>query len=501
MVIEISLEATAQTASEANADVLVALVSTSGELSQRAAELDTSTGGAIKRAVEIAEKLDAGQILELIAPHGIPQARLLLLAIPTGEETSTLDIEHAGGKLAVALATRKLQGATVASAAGIETTHSASKTAALLAAGAMLRSYDFRKYMTSDDDNGDRQPSSLSFANLDSGAEDLFEAARLQVRGAVVARDLVSEPGNILYPESFAERCRDLEALGVEVEILDESELRALKMNALLGVGQGSARPPCVVVMRWRGDANADQPLALVGKGVCFDTGGISLKPAAGMEGMKWDMGGAAAVVGAMHAIAGRKAKADVVSVIGLAENMPSGTAQRPGDVVTAMSGKTIEVINTDAEGRLLLADVLWYTQDRFKPRAIIDLATLTGAVIIALGHENAGLFANDDSLADEILSAGEEVGETLWRLPISKAYSKHIKSQIADIKNVGRAREAGSTAGAVFLEHFVNDLPWAHLDIAGMAWTSRDLPLAGKGGTGFGARLLDRLVAKHYES
>jgi len=501
MVIEIHVEAAPKPASEAEPDVLVALISTAGELSRHAAELDASTSGAVKRAIGIAGKLDGGQVVELIAPHGIAQSRLLLLALPTGEETKTLDIEHAGGSLATALAARKVKSASVASAAGLATTHPATETAALLATGAMLRSYDFRKYRTTSEDNGASTLRSLSFSALDGDAEGLFEAVRIQVNGTVIARDLVSEPGNVLYPESFAERCRELESLGVGVEILDEAKLRALKMNALLGVGQGSARPPYVVVMRWRGDADAKQPLALVGKGVCFDTGGISLKPGAGMEEMKWDMGGAAAVVGAMHAIAGRRAKADVVGVIGLAENMPSGTAQRPGDVVKAMSGKTIEVINTDAEGRLMLADVLWYTQDRFKPRAIIDLATLTGAVIIALGHENAGLFANNDELADQILKVGEEVGETLWRLPISKAYSKHIKSPIADIKNVGRAREAGSTAGAVFLEHFVNGLPWAHLDIAGMAWTSRDLPLAGKGGTGFGARLLDRLVARHYES
>jgi leucyl aminopeptidase len=252
--------------------------------------------------------------------------------------------------------------------------------------------------------------------------------------------------------------------------------------------------------MRWRG-ATAEKPLVLVGKGVCFDSGGISIKPAAGMEEMKWDMGGAAAVYGAVRALALRKARADVVGLVGLVENMPSGTAQRPGDVVRAMSGTTIEIVNTDAEGRLVLADVLWYAQDRFKPAAMIDLATLTGAVVVALGHENAGLFSNNEELATRLAAAGDAVGEGLWRLPLGKPYAKHIRSDIADIKNVGRAREAGASAGAVFLERFVNGVSWAHLDIAGTAWASRDQPLAGKGATAFGVRLLDRLVGAHYET
>jgi leucyl aminopeptidase len=252
--------------------------------------------------------------------------------------------------------------------------------------------------------------------------------------------------------------------------------------------------------MRWNGGAAGQPPVALIGKGVCFDSGGLSLKPAGGMEEMKWDMGGAGAVFGAMAAIAGRKAKANVVGVLGLTENMPSGHAQRPGDVITAMSGLTIEVVNTDAEGRLLLADVLHYTRDRFKPRLMIDLATLTGAIVVALGHEQAGMFSTDDTLAEQLAAAGAAVGEKLWRMPLGDDYAKHIKSDIADIKNVGRAREAGASAGAVFLERFVGDVPWAHLDIAGVAWSKRDLPLAAKGATGFGVRMLDRLVADHFE-
>jgi leucyl aminopeptidase len=316
------------------------------------------------------------------------------------------------------------------------------------------------------------------------------------------ARDLVSEPANVLTPKAFADACADLAAMGIEVEILDREALSGLGMRALLAVAQGSAQSPYVAVMRWRGSGSGGgrPPLALVGKGVCFDSGGISIKPAQGMEDMKHDMAGAAAVYGAMLALAGRKARADVVGVVGLVENMPSGTAQRPGDVVRGMAGKTIEVVNTDAEGRLVLADLLHHTRERFNPCAMIDLATLTGAVVVALGHERAGLFATDEDLASRLTAAGEATGELLWRLPLDKAYEKHVKSTIADLKNVGRGREAGSIAGAVFLKEFVGDTPWAHLDIAGTAWTSRDLPLAGKGATGFGVRLLDRLVAEHHE-
>jgi leucyl aminopeptidase len=321
------------------------------------------------------------------------------------------------------------------------------------------------------------------------------------VDGVVRARDLVSEPANVLSPEAFADACRTLgEQLGIEVEVLGPAAMAELGMNALLAVGQGSTRESRLVVMRWTGGAAGQPPVALVGKGVCFDSGGLSLKPAGGMEEMKWDMGGAGAVFGAMAALAGRKAKANIVGVLGLSENMPSGHAQRPGDVITAMSGLTIEVVNTDAEGRLLLADVLHYTKDRFAPRLMIDLATLTGAIVVALGHEQAGLFSTDDTLAEQIGAAGIATGEKVWRMPLGEDYSKHIKSDIADIKNVGRARQAGASAGAVFLERFVGDVPWAHLDIAGVAWSSRDLPLAGKGATGFGVRLLDRLIADHCE-
>ncbi|MDF1585705.1 leucyl aminopeptidase [Marinimicrococcus flavescens] len=482
--------------------VAVVLAGPDGQLSAAAARLDDRSGGLVRRALATGgESRRHGQILDLFLPAGLGLERLLVVLAGKPEGLARLDIEELGGKIQHKLHVLKVGQAMVASPAGLDLGVPAEEAVAALALGAALRGYRFTRYHAPEGEDENPGVASLTFlapAGTDTEAAT-FTASRAVAEAVARARDLVSEPANVLSPEAFAERCRELEQLGVEVELLDQAKLEELGMRALLGVAQGSVRPPYVVVMRWRG-AEAEAPVALVGKGVCFDTGGISLKPAQGMEDMKFDMGGAAAVVGAMAALAGRKAKADVVGVIGLAENMPSGTAQRPGDVVRAMSGKTIEVINTDAEGRLLLADVLWYTKERFKPCAMIDLATLTGAIIVALGHEQAGLFATDDELAARLQAAGEAVGEPLWRMPLGKSYDKHIKSAIADIKNVGRAREAGATAGAVFLQHFVGDVPWAHLDIAGVAWTSRDQALAGKGATGYGARLLDRLIADRYE-
>jgi leucyl aminopeptidase len=297
----------------------------------------------------------------------------------------------------------------------------------------------------------------------------------------------------------MAARVKTLSKLGLTVEVLGPRELHKLGMGALLGVAQGAAHEPRVVVMRWNGGARGKAPIAFVGKGVTFDSGGLSLKTSKGMEDMKWDMAGSAAVVGTMAALAGRRAKTNAVGVIGLVENMPSGTAQRPGDIVKSASGQTIEVLNTDAEGRLVLADVLWYCQDRFKPAAMIDLATLTGAIMVALGIENAGLFANDDALADGLLAAGKSAGETVWRMPLADSYDKLINSDIADVKNIGDGN-AGSIVGAQFLKRFVNDVPWAHLDIAGVAWSKKDAPTVPKGATGWGIRLIDRLVREHYE-
>ena len=316
-----------------------------------------------------------------------------------------------------------------------------------------------------------------------------------------MTKELVTEPANIIYPESFVERCQHLKELGVEISVLDDNEMAALGMGALLGVAQGSRRPARFLVMKWDGTGGTQKrPVALVGKGVTFDTGGISIKPAAGMEDMKWDMGGAGAVAGAMKALAGRKAKAYVVGVCGLVENMPDGNAQRPGDIVTSMSGQTIEVLNTDAEGRLVLCDALHWVQENYNPEYIVDLATLTGAIIVSLGSEYAGLFSNSDELADKLTAAGKASGDPLWRFPLSKAYDKMMDSPIADMKNIG-GKGAGSITAAQFLGRFIKDgVKWAHLDIAGIVWADKAGPVWDKGATGFGVRLLDRFVADNFE-
>jgi leucyl aminopeptidase len=315
-----------------------------------------------------------------------------------------------------------------------------------------------------------------------------------------MARNLVNEPPNVLFPAAFADRVKELEKVGVEVEILDEKALHKIGMRALLGVGQGSEFESRVVIMRWNGAKNAKaKPVAFVGKGVCFDTGGISIKPAAGMEDMKGDMAGAACVVGLMHALAARKAKCNVVGAIGIVENMPDGKAQRPGDIVKSLSGQTIEIINTDAEGRLVLADVLWYVQDKFKPQFMVNLATLTGAILVALGTEHAGLFSNNDELSARLAEIGLATGEKVWRMPMGPAYDKLLDSKFADMKHVG-GRHAGSITAAQFLQRFVNDVPWAHLDIAGTGMSSPATDINQSWGSGWGVRLLDRLVADHYE-
>jgi len=334
-----------------------------------------------------------------------------------------------------------------------------------------------------------------------AAAEMAFMPLKALRDGIVFARDVVSEPANVLYPQSYADRIKGLEATGLKVEVLGIAEMQALGMHALLGVGQGSARESRLVVIQWNGAGPGEAPVAFVGKGVTFDTGGISIKPAEGMEDMKWDMGGSAAVVGTMMALAGRKASVNAVGIVGLVENMPDGNAQRPGDVVRAMSGTTIEVINTDAEGRLVLADALWYCQDRFKPQFMIDLATLTGAMIIALGTDYAGVFSNNDELAERIGAASKGAGENTWRMPLPSQYEKQIDSKIADIRNIG-GRPAGSITAALFLQRFVNGVPWAHMDIAPTAWTNEQrIPTVPEGATGFGVRTLNDLVAKFYEA
>ena len=479
------------------------LVGADGALSPSAAVFDGRTGGAVGRALRLAgARLERrGTLIWLTCPGGTDLDHLGLLSLGKPDGLAAHDLERAGGTLATQLAERDVKVATIATDLPPGYPLEPATVAFGLATGAVLRSYRFDKYRT---EPGDERDGALERLALVVDAPEAlnaeFEPVRGVLHGVARGRDLVSEPANVLSPGRFAELCQTIGGeVGLEVEILDKPDLEALGMRALLAVAQGSAEEPHVAVLRWSG-GEGGAPVALVGKGVCFDSGGLSLKPAGSMEDMKWDMGGAGAVFGAMLALAGRKAKVDVVGVLGLVENMPSGTAQRPGDVIKAMSGLTVEVLNTDAEGRLLLADVLHYTADRFRPKVMVDLATLTGAVIVALGGERAGVFSDDDTLADALAAAGDAVGEKLWRLPLGEEYAEHIKSEIADIKNVGKAREAGATAGAVFLQRFVGEVPWAHIDIAGVTWSKRDLPLSPKGATGFGIRLLDRWIHDQYE-
>ena len=484
----------------------VVLAAADGSVGPTPAELDRQAGGSLTRALkDWGGSLKRGETIELRYPAGLEVDRVVLVSLGKTSDATDFDLESVGASLAAKLRTLRIREASVVVEAPGDLKRTPQQLAIDLATGACLRAYRFDKYRTAKE--ADEEPAEevarLTLHLAEPGAaEAAWTRAAAVIAGVTHGRDLVSEPANVLSPEAFAEACRDLgAALGLEVEVHDRAALERLGMRALLGVSQGSVREPRVATLRWSGGAPDEPPVALVGKGVCFDSGGLSLKPASGMEEMKWDMGGAAAVFGAMKALAGRKARANVVGLLGLTENMPSGTAQRPGDVVTSMAGVTIEVVNTDAEGRLVLADVLHYAKEHFKPKVMVDLATLTGAIIVALGHEQAGLFTPDDEFARRIEAAGAAVGERIWRMPLGDDYAKHIKSDIADIKNVGRAREAGATAGAVFLQRFVGDVPWAHIDIAGTAWSKEDRALAPKGATGFGIRLLDRLIADNYET
>jgi leucyl aminopeptidase len=372
---------------------------------------------------------------------------------------------------------------------------------ARVALGAALRSWRYDRYRTKLKDNQKPTLTEIVVVGGASGAAKRYEQRWAPVvEGVSLTRELVTEPANIIYPETFVERVRaGLKGTGVEIEVLDRAAMEKLGMGALLGVAQGSIREARLMVLKWNGGGRG-HPTAFVGKGVTFDTGGISIKPAAGMEAMKWDMGGAGAVAGALKGLALRKAKANIVGICGLVENMPSGSAQRPGDVVTTMSGQTVEVINTDAEGRLVLADAVTYVQRNFKPSTIIDLATLTGAILISLGHEWAGLFSNNEELAATLQQAGEESGDKLWRMPLAEAFDRLIDSPIADMKNVG-PREGGSITAAQFIQRFIeNGVKWAHVDMAGKAWSDKAGTTFDKGATGFGVRLLDQYVADTLE-
>ncbi|MBT3790947.1 MAG: leucyl aminopeptidase [Alphaproteobacteria bacterium] len=467
--------------------------------------LDKKTNGALSKAMGNGRFTGAkGQMLGINAPAGLSVSRIVLFGLGEAEKVNVLGLQNAGGKLVGQMngVGEKQLTIVVDTVRGKLGKIAAADAAAEIAFGARLGSYRFDKYRTTE--KAEKKPTLKNVSVAVKGAAAARKALVVKSRiadGVEVTRNLVSEPGNVLYPASFAAEAKKLTKLGVKVEVMGAARLAKLGMNALLGVAAGSQHEAHVVVMQWNGaPASAKQkPLAIVGKGVTFDSGGISLKPGAGMGDMKWDMGGAGVVVGLMTALAGRKAKANIVGVIGLVENMPSGTAQRPGDVVKSMSGQTIEIDNTDAEGRLVLADALWYTQKRFKPTAMIDLATLTGAIIMSLGHVHAGLFASDDDLANALSKAGNDEDELVWRMPLHQEYDNNISSEIADVKNTGR-EGGGSITAAQFLKRFTNDTKWAHLDIAGMTWSNKGKPTVPKGGTGFGVRLLDRLVADNYE-
>ncbi len=500
------------------ADTVVVLVGEGPSFSAIAERLDRRTDGALRRAAAAADfKGKARAAIEVLGASGGVASRIILLGIGKAADAKELDWHRLGGAAYAQISARTCVAASIL----VEGTgEAAASHAAMIAAGAQLRAYNFRRYLTreSSDGNGNGNGNGASAAKPlprltvhtaePDGAKAAFAVTGAVANGVYLARDLVNEPANVLGPVEFADRLAALSSAGLEVEILDQARLAELKMGALLAVGQGSVRESRVAVLQWHGAKRARNkaPVCFVGKGVVFDTGGISMKPAAGMEDMKGDMGGAACVAGLMLALPERRAPVNAVGLVGLVENMPSGSATRPGDIVTSMSGQTIEILNTDAEGRLVLADVLWYAQERFKPRMIVDLATLTGAIMVALGKEHAGLFCNNDKLVKDLVAAGEATGEKVWHMPLSAGYDKLIDSKNADMKNIG-GRFGGAITAAQFVQRFIKDhgnkdkaVPWAHLDIAATAFDSTKNELNQSWGSGWGVRLLDRLVADCYE-
>jgi len=476
------------------------------QLAGLAAALDKALDGRLGAALKGAEFTGKkGQSVNLPGP-GAGLKRVLVLGLGKPDALTARAAEEFGGAAQAALV--KEESVSIL-ADGLET-----GLAAHIGLGARLRAYKFDKYRTTLKADEKPKLAAVKILVRDAGkASAAYAPLAAVAEGVELTRNLVTEPANVLYPEEFANRTEALKKLGLKVEIFTKKDLEKLGFGSLLSVGLGTMRESRMVVMQWFGAApekagkkarKLKEPIAFIGKGVTFDTGGISIKPAAGMEDMKWDMAGAGAVTGLMAALAGRNAKVDAVGLIGLVENMPSGTATRPGDVVKSYSGQTIEILNTDAEGRLVLADVLYYAQERFAPKYMVDLATLTGAIIVALGQEQAGLFSNDDALSEKLLAAGKASGEHLWRMPLApvgESYDKNLNSPIADVQNIGSGKGAGSVTAAQFLQRFVNGKPWAHLDIAGMAWSGKDGPTTPKGATAFGVRLLDRFVADHFEA
>lgn len=469
------------------------------KLTPAAKEWDGKTDKSISRAMKNSKfKGKVGQTHVISAPAGTNLSEIILVGL--GKSPSEIDLQKVGASVYKAISGSLSQDVGI-HIDGI-TKLDASEVASHLGAGAKIKSWKFPKYFTKKDKVAPSAIKSVTvYTNEAKAAKEHFKNHEAVIEGAFLTRELVTEPPNVLYPEAYAEVVKELKKLDIKVEVLGEKEMKKLGMGALLGVGQGSTRESKMVIMQWNGAKNKKEaPVAFVGKGVTFDSGGISLKPGSGMEEMKWDMAGSAVVVGLMKALAGRKAKVNAVGVVGLVENMPSGSAQRPSDVVETMSGQTVEVINTDAEGRLVLCDALWYTQKRFKPQFMVDLATLTMNVILALGYECAGLFSNDKKLTAQLLKAGEDTAEPLWNMPMDDSFTEELNSHIADFQNIGNGRGAGSVIAAKFLEQFVNKVPWAHLDIAGTSWANKDWSLVDKGATAFGVRLLDRLVRDNYE-
>lgn len=470
------------------------LIEQDGKLSAEAKAFDDEVGGLLSAALASGNfKGKAGQAVSLVLPKDAPAKRALLVGYGKADRAARA-LETVGAEIYKSQAMSGLKSVDIVGAT--------SEDAARIALGAKLASYRFDEYRTKlkDDQKPTLKTISLIVDDV-SAARAAFKPLDAGSEGTFLARDLVNLAPNDLYPETYANRLKDLESTGLEVEVLGEKELAKLNMNAMLGVGQGSVKESKLAIMKWMGGKASDDPVVLVGKGVCFDTGGISLKPGAGMEDMRGDMGGSAAVAGTMLSLAKRKAKVNVIGLVGLVENMPDGNAIRPGDVLRSASGQTIEVQNTDAEGRLVLCDVLWYAQEHYKPKVIVDLATLTGAIVIGLGHHHAGMFTNDDDVAAALTEAGLAEGERVWRMPLGSEYDRQLKSKFADMRNIG-GRAAGSITAAQFLKRFVNDgVKWAHLDIAGVAWVEGEkAAIDPSWASGFGPRLLDRWIADQYE-
>ncbi|MEM7004907.1 MAG: leucyl aminopeptidase [Pseudomonadota bacterium] len=483
-------------ADTASTDIAAFIVDDGGKLPEAAAALDDETGGLLTVALKGGRfSGKAGQQISVVLPADASASRCLLVGGGSPDARDSLSYQKLGAEIFKSQAMSGFKSLAIY----LDSSDGAANTAA----GARLAAYRYDEFFTKLKDDAKPSVSAITIVTEEvKDARSAFKPLSAEVDGTYFARDLVNAPPSHLYPATFAKELKKLEDLGVEVEILGEKEMKSLGMGSLLGVGQGSVKESKLGIMRWKGGKTGDKPVALVGKGVCFDTGGISLKPGAGMEDMRGDMGGAAAVAGTMKAVATRKAKANVVGLVGLVENMPDGDAIRPGDILHSASGQTIEVQNTDAEGRLVLADVLWYTQAHEKPRCIVDLATLTGAILISLGHSYAGLFSSDDNMAEQLSAAGQASGERVWRLPMGPEYDRMLKSKFADMRNIG-GRLAGSITAAQFLKRFVDEgMPWTHLDIAGVAWVNGDKPATDPSwASGFGPRLLSRWIADNYES